>query len=386
MLTPLDIVFRLFNGVVTIAIAALLLSIFRKTSRRFYLYWGVGYALYGVNISIRMLTPTELGVSLLGIIAFLLLMLGFVMMVAGIGELVNRPRAFLLSSLTVPLLPLIQFMLGREWIPMMMIVALAPYLFMVLSLAVINWRYSIDVKLQIAGWLNLFFVNLGFITGFVDPGFTDLTSIIAKTVIYMGMTQPRFSFFADDLRAFLIGGVPEEYANHVGGKFTMVKQPNTGKGKDIQWIRDRLLSNSKKGIRTLLITMYDLITADDIHNSDVSEELYMVRVIPGNRSILRTFENRITSINDDPNQIDMLFSDVIRYSNERMIPCEIILYTLSHLIHTHGWRRIYSFVTSKNPVIKSSQVQFTCFYDPRSHEDKTEIIKFENLADSFVSV
>ena len=386
MIFPLDFLFRLFNGVVTIAIASLLLSIFRKTNRRFYLYWGAGYALYGVNIIIRMLTPTELGISSLGVIAFLLLMLGFAMMVAGIGELVNRPKAFLTSSLTIALLPLIQFILGREWVPIMMIVALAPYLFMVLSLMVINWRYGIDVKLQIAGWLNLFFVNLGFITGFVDPGFTDLTSITAKTVIYLGMTQPRFSFFADDLRTFLIGGVPEEYVNHVGGKFNMVNQSNTGKGKDVQWIKDRLLSNSKKGIRTLLITMYDLITADDISNSDVSDELYLVRVLPGNRSLLKTFEDRITSINDDPNQIDILFSDVVSYSNERRIPCEIILYTLSHLIHAHGWRRVYSFITSKNPVIKSSQVQFTCFYDPRSHEDASEIIKFEDLADSLVSV
>jgi hypothetical protein len=385
MIPPLNTLFRLFNGVITIAIASLLLSIFRKTNRRFYLYWGVGYVLYGVNIIIRMLTPTELGVSFLGIIAFLLLMVGFALMVAGIGELVDRTSTFLASSLSILLLPSIQFTLGREWVPLVMIMALAPYLFMVLSLIVIDWKFGIDVKLQIAGWLNLFFVNLGFITGLVDPGFTDLTSTMAKVIIFLGMTQPRFSFFADDLRMFLIGGVPEEYVNHVEGKLTMVNQSDTGKGKDVQWIRDRLLNNSKKGIRTLLITMYDLITPDDIHNKDAADELYLVRVLPGNRSILRTFEDRITSINDDPNQIDILFTDVISYSKESMIPCEIILYTLSDLIHTHGWRRIYSFITSKNPIIKSSQVQFTCFYDPRSHEDKSEIIKFENLADSVVS-
>ena len=386
MIPPLDFVFRLFNGAVTIAIASLLLSIFRKTNRRFYLYWGIGYVLYGVNIIIRMLTPTELGISFLGMIAFLLLMLGFAMMVVGIGELVNRTRTFLASSLTILLIPLIQFMLGREWVPLVMTLALAPYLFMVLSLVVINWRFGIEVKLLIAGWLNLFFINLGFIAGFVDPGFTDLMSIMAKIVIYLGMTQPRFSFFADDLRTFLIGGVPEEYVNHVEGKLTMINQSNTGKGKDVQWIKDRLLNNSKKGVRTILITMYDLITSDDIYNKDVTEEMYLVRVFPGNRSILKTFEDRIMSINDDLNQIEILFSDVIGFSNERMIPCEIILYTLSHLIHTHGWRRVYSFITSKNPVIKSSQVQFTCFYDPRSHEDESEIIKFENLADSVVSV
>jgi hypothetical protein len=200
------------------------------------------------------------------------------------------------------------------------------------------------------------------------------------------MTQPKFSFLADDLRMFLIGGVPEEYANRIKGRLTMLNQSNTGKEKDIQWIKERLLNNSKKGIRTILITMYDLITPDDVYNKDTVDQLYFVRVLPGNRSILRTFEDRIMSINDDLNQIDILFSDVISYNNERTVQCEIVLYTLSHLIHTHGWRRVYSFITSKNPLIKSNQVQFTCFYDSRSHEDKSEIIKFENLADSVVSV
>jgi hypothetical protein len=130
MIPPLNTLFRLFNGVITIAIASLLLSIFRKTNRRFYLYWGVGYVLYGVNIIIRMLTPTELGVSFLGIIAFLLLMVGFALMVAGIGELVDRTSTFLASSLSILLLPSIQFTLGREWVPLVMIMALAPYLFM----------------------------------------------------------------------------------------------------------------------------------------------------------------------------------------------------------------------------------------------------------------
>ncbi len=376
----------MFNGVVTIAIASLLLSIFRKTNKRFYLYWGVGYVLYGVNIILRMLTPTELGISFLGIIAFLLLMFGFAMMVAGIGELVDKTGTFLASSLSIILLPFLQFTLGREWVPMVMTVALAPYLFMVLSLMVIDWKFGIDVKLQIAGWLNLFFINLGFIAKLVDPGFTDLTSTMAKIIIYLGMTHPKFSYLAEDLRTFLMGGIPEEYVTRIGGKLNMIGQSSTGKEKDVQWIRERLLNNSKKGIRTLLITMYDLITTDDVYNNDDTDELYIVRVLPGNRSTLRTFEDRIMSINDDLNHIEILFSDVISYSNERKIPCEIILYTLSHLIHTHGWRRVYSFTTSKNPEIKSSQVQFTCFYDPKSHEDASEIIKFENLADSVASV
>jgi len=386
MIPPLNTVFRLFNGIVTMAIASLLLSIFRKTNRRFYLYWGVGYVLYGVNIVTRIIIPTELEYSLVGLVAFLLLMFGFAVMVAGIGELVNRTRTFLASSLSILLVPLIQFILGREWIPLVTLLGLAPYLFMVLSLVVIDVRFGVDVKLLIAGWVNLFFINLGFIAGVVDPGFTDLASIAAKIIIYLGMTQPRFSFLAEDLRTFLMGGIPDEYADRLVGKLSLLHQSNTGKVRDVQWIKERLLSNSKKGIRTLLITMYDLITTEDVYNGDTAEEVYFVRVLPGNRSTLRTFEDRIMSINDDINHIDILFSDVVSFSNERKIPCEIILYTLSHLIHTHGWRRVYSFITSKNPVIKSSQVQFTCFYDPRSHEEKSEVIKFESLADSVVYV
>jgi len=77
MSLELNIVFRVFNCVVTLAIATLLLRIYRRNYRRFYLYWGVGYVFYGVNIFLRLFTPTEFDVSTLGVTAFLLIMLGF---------------------------------------------------------------------------------------------------------------------------------------------------------------------------------------------------------------------------------------------------------------------------------------------------------------------
>lgn len=386
MSLELNIVFRVFNCVVTLAIATLLLRIYRRNYRRFYLYWGVGYVFYGVNIFLRLFTPTEFDVSTLGVTAFLLMMLGFAFIVAGVGELVNQTRTLLVSTLSLLLLPLIQIILGREWVSLAFLVVLTPYLFMGLSLMVLNWKYGVDVQLQIAGWFNLFFVNLGFITKLVDPGFTDLTSTVAKVVIFMGMTQPRFSFLEDDLKQFLMGGIPVEYAISVEGNLSMVNQANISREKDRQWIKEKIISNSRKGIRTILLSIYDLITPKEIFEQNTEENLYFVRVLSGSRSSLNTFEEKIMSINDDLNQLDILFTDVINYSNEKKIPCEIILYTLSHLIHTHGWRRVYSFMTSKNPVLKSSQVQLTCFYDKKSHEVESDIIKFERLADSVMSV
>ena len=386
MSLELNIVFRVFNCVVTLAIATLLLRIYRRNYRRFYLYWGVGYVFYGVNIFLRLFTPTEFDVSTLGVTAFLLMMLGFAFIVAGVGELVNQTRTLLVSTLSLLLIPLIQIILGREWVSFAFLVVLTPYLFMGLSLMVLNWKYGVDVQLQIAGWFNLFFVNLGFITKLVDPGFTDLTSTVAKVVIFMGMTQPRFSFLEDDLKQFLMGGIPVEYAISVEGNLSMVNQANISREKDRQWIKEKIISNSRKGIRTILLSIYDLITPKEIFEQNTEENLYFVRVLSGSRSSLNTFEEKIMSINDDLNLLDILFTDVINYSNEKKIPCEIILYTLSHLIHTHGWRRVYSFMTSKNPVLKSSQVQLTCFYDKKSHEVESDIIKFERLADSVMSV
>jgi len=386
MSLELNIVFRVFNCVVTLAIATLLLRIYRRNYRRFYLYWGVGYVFYGVNIFLRLFTPTEFDVSTLGVIAFLLMMLGFAFIVAGVGELVNQTRTLLVSTLSLLLIPSIQIILGREWVSLAFLVVLTPYLFMGLSLMVLNWKYGVDVQLQIAGWFNLFFVNLGFITKLVDPGFTDLMSTVAKVVIFMGMTQPRFSFLEDDLKQFLMGGIPVEYAISVEGNLSMVNQANISREKDRQWIKEKIISNSRKGIRTILLSIYDIITPKEIFEQNTEENLYFVRVLSGSRSSLNTFEEKIMSINDDLNQLDILFTDVINYSNEKKIPCEIILYTLSHLIHTHGWRRVYSFMTSKNPVLKSSQVQLTCFYDKKSHETESDIIKFERLADCVMSV
>jgi hypothetical protein len=98
-----------------------------------------------------------------------------------------------------------------------------------------------------------------------------------------------------------------------------------------------------------------------------------------------TFEDPVVSINDDIQLLDILFSDIIGFSNSNYIPCEIIVYTLSQLIITHGARRVYSFLTAKMSQIKTSQVNFLGFYSYGSHENESEIRMFESLADSIIN-
>ena len=228
-------------------------------------------------------------------------------------------------------------------------------------------------------------VNIGFFINKIDPGFVDLLSTVSKIIIYIGMVQPSFSFLVDDLRSFLLGGIPTKYSTVIHGSLNLVNLKNATRERDVAWINERVDNNSKIGVRTVLITLYDLITARNITHYDENEDLYIVRILQGTRNILNTFEERIMSINDDLNQIDILFSDIINFSTERKVPCEIIIYTFSHMVHTHGWRRVYSFITTKIPLIKSSNVFFTGFYYPESHEKKSEILTFERMTDSIIN-
>jgi dolichol kinase len=81
----------LINGLVTLYFAPSLYRIYRNRQRRFYLYWGLGYLFYGINIIIRLFTPEGIEISLGGMIAFFFVMLGFAFMVVGVGELIDKP-------------------------------------------------------------------------------------------------------------------------------------------------------------------------------------------------------------------------------------------------------------------------------------------------------
>ena len=383
-ITPINLLLRLINGLVTLFFAPSLYRIYRNTHRQFYLYWALGYVFYGINIIIRLFIPDGFEVTVGSMITFFFFLLGFVFMVVGVGELINRRKLMLASTLTI-FLPVLQYIIGTEWIPISLAFAILPYLVMPISLIIINWRWNVDLKLFSAGWATLFLANLGFLTNKIDPGFVELFSILSKCIIYIGMIQPSFSFIVDDLRVFLLGGLPTEYTKKTMGSFNLVNIKNTNREREIFWINEKVDKNTTIGVRTILITLYDLITNKSIIRFEENDNLYLVRVLPGTRSILNTFEERIMSINDDLNQLDLLFSDVIKFSTERKVPCEMILYSFSHLIHTHGWRRIYSFITTKIPLIKASQVTLTCFYYPSSHEKESDIVIFEKLADSIIT-
>jgi hypothetical protein len=81
------------------------------------------------------------------------------------------------------------------------------------------------------------------------------------------------------------------------------------------------------------------------------------------------------------NQLGLLFTDLIRTNEENQAPFEFIIYSVSTIIHTQGWKRVYSFLIAMIPLLKNSKVNLIAFMYPDSHNDLSEVSKFEILAD-----
>lgn len=388
MLENMEEVVRLANGLITIGIFPFLMEVYRKSRRRFYIFWGVGFFLYGINISIRaaFYLGDAANPNFTSWVAFVFYMSGLILVIAGIGDLIGKTKNVLVSTIIIPFIPFIVYVVSGPaligWF-----VTLSPFLLISLSLIFIRRKYAAYLDLFIIGWLLLLFTNIAVPLNMMAPVYLELLAIFGKIIIFFGMIQPRFSLLADDLKRYLISGAPEVYANGNSEHFTLIYPKSNQRTREIKSICEKTNDNSVKGIRTILIMLYDLISPQELKDNGLLEgDIFLVRVMPGGQTSLEAFQNSIMTMRDDMTQFEIFLTDIINFSNERRIQCDVILYTLSWLIHTHGWKRVYSLLISKMPELKASSVRLHCYYYPETHKEKTEISIFEKLADRIVTI
>ncbi len=380
-------VLRLINGLFTLAFFPNLYLIYRKTNRTFYLLWGTGFLFYGINVIIRTsLLAFNLESMNLEFFSFMFMVVGLTLIFTGIGDLINRTRLLLLSSLSVPLALIVLYFTTR---PMLLgqVIAFLPYVFISVSLLIIRIYFSATIDFLVIGWTIIALTNIGYGFGFISPIFVEIYVIFAKAILYYGSLYPWFSYLVDDLRRYLISGVPTQYFDDPGEKFVLINSTPGKRNNEVQWIKNRIDENSKKAVKTIMLSTYDLISLNDLKATGIDEEnLYVVRMVQGGKSVFDIFKEHLITINDDLNDLDILFTDVLAFSSERKINCQIILYNLSSLIHTHGWKRVYTFLLSKISYLKNSNVYLYALYYPRTHEVESDIAKFERLADNVIEI
>ncbi len=384
MFSSIEIPVRLLNGLVTVGMFVHLQNIYRKTGKRFYLLWGVGFLLYGLNILFRVDSQP----SYAQVISGFLLLAGFISIIAGIADLVNKigltyvvlilPISLLILLLTPD--PYSLFIERVGWV-----VTILPYLIICGLFVVIRMNYSTSIDLLLIGWAILLLVNVAFAFDAMQIYYVDVMAIFAKVVILVGMTKPSFYLLVDDLKQFLISGRPTSYNVGRGGGISLIHSNGT-RGKVVDWVQQMATENTDRGIRTILVSTYDMISPTEIQALNLEDKVFFVRMITGGRTIKNIFEENQMVIGDDLNVLDLLFSDVISYSNERLFNCDIILYSLSSLIHTHGEKRLYSFILSMITPLKASNVRLNCLFNPSTHQDETVIRRFEDIFDNVLSL
>ena len=381
MLKDLEIPLRFANGLFTVLLSILLYNIYREKEKRFYLLWSLGYLFYGLNIFVRVF------VSPPGLYPIIFLVAGFAMILIGIGSLVNRTRDMIAASILLPVV-MVLLMLTPNPGMIVWLISIFPYFLTAVSLLLIKSRGIVDIDMLIIGWFILLMINLALAFELMTPAFVEIMAIFGKLVIYYGVVKPKFSLLAEDLKQFLISGEPTSYSTEEAqGRFILLSTPTNQKKKEVEWISARIEENAAKAIRTIIVSVYDTLTIGDLRAKNIKDEnIYIVRMVTGGLTNVRVFEEHVFSINDDVNLLEILFADIVNHSREKKIKCEIIIYSLSHLIHTHGSKRVYSFLISKIPVIKTGIVSLVGVYYPETHEKTSETSIFESLADQVAEI
>jgi hypothetical protein len=383
----ISVIVKGFNGLLTISFVPFLYNIYRKKQKKFYLYWSIGFLLYGVNNLIRTsllyFNSTSLLIQLL---SFISLSVGFGMVLVGIGDLIRRRRLMLFVSISIPVI-MTAFYATTKPYELAKILAIIPYAVVSLSLLWIKRRYSVQLDLFIVGWWMLLISNIGYSMEYMGDVITDVFAIFSKMVIFYGMTNPQFTLLADNFERFMLSGDYSEYTEGFDWHLMMVGSKEK-KEKEVQWLINRVNQNSAHGIRTILISVYDLVSQADLQAQGALdlEALYLIRVQQTSQGGSTVFSEKTMTIRDDVNELEAVFSDIINFANERKVYCQIILFNLSVLIFTHGWKRLYSFLISMMPRLKSSNVQVCFLYHPLTHSSQSEINIFESLADQITVI
>lgn len=371
---------RVLNGGITLTCFMLLFNIYRSKEKPFFLYWSLGFLLTGVVTLLNGVLPPTIVITYYPALFFLSTS-GYYFIIVGLGELVNRTIVMLSGTLIIPAILWIYNIVNGNWRDLIWFIEISPYLFISLSLFFIMLVHNYyNLRVLLVGWASILVLNLFNINGILPVGPFEILSAISTGIIYLGMTRPSFVFIVEDLSQF-IQQTQSANTEMEQGKFTIIRQTSPSKTEAVNWIKNRIDANTRIGVRTIIASYYDLLTPAELTIND-NELVFFIRVQMGANNPFDPSDSNITTINDDINQLGLLLTDLMRTGTENQAPFEFILYPLSTIIHTQGWKRIYSFLIAMIPLIKSSNVNMIAFLYPESHDDPSEVSKFEVLADT----
>ena len=371
----LELLARFVNGWITVFCGLFLLNVYIKWKRKnhFHFLWGLGFILYGTQILLR----TKI-YSLTDLPVFSLFFVSIIFWFAGVGFALGMLKKFLAIVIIVTMIVSVLILNVKD----LLVLAFIPGFMLIGGIFLLRIKCGKIMNTLFLGWILLLIVNIPFVFGLLPQYLIDFLAASAKLIILYGATNPMFAMVGLQMEEFLrrrSEATPIE-RSHIA----LVKCVGDSRLKELSWIKQTVSESSKKGIKTILVILYDLISPLELRDLGIldDENVYLVRVLRDVKE--ETSFRRLMTIKDDLTSLGFLLSNIIKYSQESSVNCNVIFYSLSWLIHSHDWRSVFMLVTHKAPDIKSSPIHLHIFYHPETHEDSHTISLFEKIAEEII--
>lgn len=381
----LDGIIRIINGVITLVIGLLIYKRYQQNKKQFYLFWGVGFISYAFSIIIRTLIGSEpvTDPSMAQWFTFVLYMVGSILIIYGIGDLIEKKYIAKISLVLLPIVPLIAYNFAHPEL-LGWIITLTPYFIISFGLIYIKYKYKVTLDLFIIGWNILLLSNLSWALNLMNPITVDLFAIFGKITIYYGTQSSMFDSLVNDMKHFLLSGLPSNIEGFEPEHLCLVSTDSKNKNDEMNWIIQKTRENIDQGVRTIMVSPYDNVSEIDLMENGLEKNsMYYVRMLPSIDPFSHNISDNAATLNDGTNQLDFLISEIVKFSYEHNIWSDIIISSLSLLIYTQGWQDLLQLMITKLPEIKNSQVRLYLIYYPLTHNIK-DIAKFEKIADKIL--
>ena len=361
----------LANGLLTLLLGILInYKVFSKKleTHIFYIAWGLGFTVYGVEILVRGLIP-ESWLVVIGSCMYSLLTLG----------------AWDLSSRRILLAaPATSIVLSVMYITGIFPMAVAiPFFFGSITLGLIYNRKVFGGILDklIIGWVILLFAN--FLLW--EHWSIDIFAIIAKVLLYFGILDQRLSLVADKVQGSMKHvPSPTSGSEKEGGIRLIIPNHNTSAEKEVSWMMNQVKRNLASGIETYVLSFQNLPSHDTLRRLRWIDP-QKVFVFMFSSSSQKARED-FTLFNMDLVEIGAALSEVIRKCRMDEKCCSVIFTNLSVLINVFNKTDVYEMLLEKLGGLRESGVDLYAIFHPETHDDSSTAALFRDIADSVINI
>jgi len=300
----------------------------------------------------------------------------------GLGLILKTFKKFLVTGIFLVTLTVIGEFLSSKILTFTIITTF--FVLVTVGVFLAKKRYGKLVDPLLIGWVLLTITNTLFVLEVPLTFYLDLPASFAKIIIAYGILNPNFFYVGTHMAAFLKKASSKPCSTRA--HFTLVKCEKASRLKELNWLKQIIEDNLTDNLKTTLVTVYDSISTTELADLEFlsNKNIGLIRVLREVKE--QSKSSNITLLKDDLTSIGLLFSNLIAQNRKEPKDQVLIIYPLSWLILTHGWKNMYLLLSSKISELKETKTHLIAFYYPNTHSDKTIHYTLEKMAEQIISI